>query len=66
MPNKTINELRKKIEGIDVKLENHLVESGSIKADLAWIKQIMWLGIAAGGTATAGVLVQLFLMITRK
>ncbi len=66
MPTKLVSELAKQMRELDAKLENHLVESGSIKADLAWIKKLLWLGMAAGGTATAGVLVQLFLMITRR
>jgi hypothetical protein len=44
----------------------HLVESGEIRADLAWVKKAIWAGVAAGGTATAGILIQLFITLVKR
>jgi hypothetical protein len=54
-----------RVLNLEAKFAAHLEESGAIRADLAWVKKSIWLGVAAGGTAAAGVLVQLFLMIVK-
>lgn len=39
---KAVDELSKRVEGVEFKLNTHLQEGGKVLADLAWLKKAHW------------------------
>jgi tetrahydromethanopterin S-methyltransferase subunit G len=66
MPVNDVKTLHKRLDQMEAKLEKHLEESGEIRTDLAWIKRLMFAAIGLACTATAGVVVQIFLVLVKK
>ena len=58
MLNKDLKELRSK-------LENHLEESGQIRADIAWLKKAFWTLAGAGVTFNVTLVVGLILFLLK-
>jgi hypothetical protein len=66
MPVNDIKTLHKRLDAMEIKIEKHLEESGEIRTDLAWIKRLMFAAIGLACTATAGVIVQIFLVVAKR
>lgn len=59
MPNKDLQELR-------AKLEQHLEDSGVIRADIAWLKKAFWTLAGAGVTFNVTLLVGVLVFLLKK
>lgn len=66
MPTQDVKTIHKRLDIMETKLEKHLEESGEIRTDLRWIKQLMFAAIGLACTATAGVAVQIFLLLVKR
>lgn len=59
MSNKDLLELRKK-------LEEHLEESGEIRADLKWLKKAFWTLAGAGVTFNVSLVIAIIAFLLKK
>jgi hypothetical protein len=63
MPKKSVTDIMRRLTVLEVALEKHLMESGEIRTDLAWIKKLL---LAVAVPTAIGLFIQLFVLVVKR